>query len=110
MRTWPALLVAPLLALADQGIAYALAGWGCATQRLLALHAVHAVFLVVTLVLTAIAWRGARHALRQLRADAGFSVQRKDFVGVMAVAIGALSAVMIVAMWIPQWFLSPCYA
>jgi uncharacterized membrane protein len=109
MRTWPALLASPLLVLADQGVAYAMAGWGCAHQNLGALHAVHGAFLLATLVILAISWRASRRALQRLRADQGFTLERIDFMDVMATLVGLLSAATIAAMWIPQWLLSPCY-
>ncbi|HUP30802.1 MAG TPA: hypothetical protein VM122_11550 [Usitatibacter sp.] len=109
MRTWPALLASPLLVLGDQSVAYALAGWGCAHQNHGALHAVHAAFLLATLVILAISWRESRQALRRLRSDGGFTLERIDFMDVMATMVGLLSAATIAAMWFPQWFLSPCY-
>src|SRR5205814_3498491 len=60
MRIWPALLVAPLLALLDQAIAYATAGWECARQGTLAMQGVHALFLAATLTCTFIAWQRCR--------------------------------------------------
>jgi hypothetical protein len=109
MRTWPALLLAPLLVLADQAIAYALAGWSCAHQHAIVAHVIHALFLAAVLAMTALAWTDARTGFAATRESAGFSVHRHDVMAVGALAVGALSAVIIVAMWIPQWVLSPCF-
>ena len=50
MRTWFALLAAPVLALADQAIAYAAAGWSCAHQHAIATHVLHGVFFIACAV------------------------------------------------------------
>jgi hypothetical protein len=109
-RTWPGLLLAPMLALADQGVAYALLGWGCSSQQGALLHAVHAFFLAATACSTFLAWRESRPGRPALREAEGFTVHRRDFMAQAALGVGLLSAAMIVAMWIPQWMLSPCYA
>ena len=46
MRTWFALLAAPILALSDQSISYAAAGWTCAHQGTWVPHVLHGAFLV----------------------------------------------------------------
>ena len=109
MRVFAAFLIAPFLALVDQSVAYAFAGWACAHQQEAVPHAVHAVFLLAVLVATFFAWTAARAALPTLREEAGFSVHRHDVMAMCAVALGALSAAVIVALWIPQWVLSPCF-
>ena len=38
MRTWPGIVLAPVLALADQSVAYALVKWGCDYQQFAALQ------------------------------------------------------------------------
>ena len=45
MRTWFALLGAPVLALMNQSVSYATVGWSCAHRHPLALHAVHGAVL-----------------------------------------------------------------
>ena len=64
MWTWPALLLAPLLALAEQSIVYALSTPTCQTQREAYLHGVPIVFIAVTLLFTAMAWGEARRLRR----------------------------------------------
>ena len=109
MRVFAAFLVAPFLALADQSVAYAFAGWACAHQHEAVPHAVHAIFLAATLAATFFAWTTARAGLATIREEAGFTVQRHDVMATCALALGALSSVVIVALWIPQWVLSPCF-
>jgi hypothetical protein len=107
MRTWFALLLAPVLALADQSIAYATAGWACAHQQSVAVHAVHIAFLAAVLASTFMAWQLWR--MTSPSADAGEPAARRHFLAGLATASGALSALVIAAMWIPAWVLSPCF-
>ena len=110
MRTWPALLLAPCLALADQSVAYALVGWSCASQNHTAAQLVHAAFLIATLATLIPAWRSLRRARAHDAVYAGPNDSRARVLAQSALLVGALSAAMIVAMWIPQWLLSPCFA
>ena len=110
MWTWPALLLAPLLALAEQSIVYSLATPTCQHQREAWLHGVPLLFLAVTLALTALAWAEAR----RLRGggtphlDADRRALRGYFLACVGAGLGALSSLVILAVWVPQWVLSPC--
>jgi hypothetical protein len=115
MWTWPALLLAPTLALTDLTIVYALAMPECETQRIVVVHAVTLAFLLVTLLLTWLAWREWRHAdglqpHPPRPADSDAAAQRHPFIARVAVGSGALSSLVIAAMWIAPWLLSPCVA
>lgn len=110
MRTWPGIILAPLLALADQSVAYALVQWGCAYQQHGTLQLVHAVFLVAALATLIPAWPGAMRRKLADRALPGDSHDRHHFMSVLSLMVGSLSALVIVALWIPQWVLSPCFA
>ena len=109
MRNWPALLVAPVLALVDQSAAYALLPWACATQNAPWLNGVHLVFLLGALATLVPAARGVRasHGLR--KADSGEAGDRPRLLPIAALLVGLLSSLVIVAMWIPHAVLSPCY-
>jgi hypothetical protein len=107
MRIWLALLVAPMLVLADQSIAYATSGWECARQYLFAVHALHAAVLVATLFTTVLAWRYWRQTDAGARNDASLAV--RHFLAGLAIASGAFSSLVVAAMWIPTWGLSPCF-
>jgi uncharacterized membrane protein YhaH (DUF805 family) len=110
MRTWPGILAAPVLVLADQAIAYALARWGCSYQHREALHWVHVLFLVAVLATIVPAWAAASRPALEAQRGAGDSRDRHHFLATVSVWLAALCALVIVAMWIPQWLLSPCYA
>jgi hypothetical protein len=106
MWTWPSLLVAPVLALADQGIALALTTWACRGQHALVLHAVHAVFALATAAATLFAWWRWRRA--RPHAASGEAAARTCFLAGMALGASALSLLAILAMWGPTWVLSAC--
>lgn len=108
MRAWPGFLLAPLLVLADQGVAYALVPYGCSHQQAAGLQAVHVVFLAAVLATAAIAWPDARGALRQVRNDEGGSTQRHDLMAVLGFLMALFCAAIVVAMWLPHWMLAPC--
>jgi hypothetical protein len=106
MHIWPALLLAPLFTLTDQSVAYLMVPWACSHQHLLPLHFVHAVFLVATLATLVVPSRALQgHPLHSVL---GHEDDGPDVLVITAIGVAVLSAATIVAMWIPQWFLSPC--
>ena len=107
MRIWLALLVAPMLVLADQSIAYATSGWECARQYLFAVHGIHAAVLVATLVSAVLAWGYWRETLVESRTNE--RIAGRHFLAGIALASGAFSSLVVAAMWIPTWGLSPCF-
>jgi hypothetical protein len=120
MRSWPALLLAPLIALGELSLAYSLVTPSCAHQSRGGLHAVALVALLAVLAMTAMAWLDWRRHLGQepratagspavTRSDAGTTEHRPHFIAVMAVVVGALSALVCATMWLPIWILSPCW-
>ena len=56
MRIWVALIVAPLLALTDQTVAFALVHWACAHQSTWVVHLSHVVFLAIAAAAAVGAW------------------------------------------------------
>jgi hypothetical protein len=114
MSTWPALLLAPSLVLLDVSLAHALATPSCATQREALIGLVLLGSLALTVAFTALAWSGLRR-IASHRDPAGHapshdSAERQAFTARLAVGLGALSSLAIVAISIPAWVLSPCLA
>ena len=108
MSTWIALIVAPLLALTDQTVAFALVHWACAHQSTWVVHLSHAIFLTIA----ATAAAGACQRWRETAISAGTAeatVQFRFLAG-LAMMVAMLSAIVILAMWIPTWMISPCIA
>jgi hypothetical protein len=74
------------------------------------MHLVHFAFLVATLCLAAWAgaeWRRLRPHAREDAGDRGTNGSTLALIGTM---VAALAAFVIVAMWAPQWILSPCHS
>ena len=104
MRIWPALLVAPTLALADQAIAYAAVGWACAHEQAVVVHLVHALFLVAA----AASLLPACRVWTATHVNGDETVRRQHFLAGLAIASAALSVLVIAAMWMPTWVIAPC--
>ncbi|MDB5953149.1 MAG: hypothetical protein JWR65_5004 [Massilia sp.] len=110
MANWPALLLAPMLALTDAAVAYALVTPSCSRQDHAGLHALFAFSLLACLVMT---WPAARNWLRWRTAGAPSGPaagSRRKFVAQVATMAGLLSALVMLAEWLPVWILSPCAA
>lgn len=100
----------PLAVLLDLQIKYLLVQtWACKSEwSALALHLVSAVFLLVALGAGALAlaeWRGAG---RDDPGDLGGREGRTRVNAAMGAGLSLMSAWIIVAMWLPHFFLSPC--
>jgi len=106
MRLWPALLLAPALALGDEAIAYASVGWACVRGQVLVVHAIHALFLVAALATLPSAWQSWKHT----RGPGNDATRRGHFLAGLALACAALSALVIAAVSVPAWFIAPCIA
>jgi hypothetical protein len=111
MGNWPALLVAPALALTNLSVTYALVTPSCSRQSMLAPNLVSALFLAVCLWMSWGAWRNWRACKSADEPAAGDSdtvPARPPFLALVAVLVGALSCLVVLAQWFPQWVLSPC--
>lgn len=113
---WPALLLAPLLALGYQSIVYAMVWPACEGRSSTALHVVSALTLAAALGMTLLAWRAwvgiasPRGAARPVTdSDVGNVAARPRFVALMATLVGTFASLAIAAMWFPVWVLSPCH-
>jgi TRAP-type C4-dicarboxylate transport system permease small subunit len=108
MKNWPALLVAPTLALTNLSITYSLVTPSCSRQHMLAPNLVSALLLLACAWMSWGAWRNWTEAgaLRGQASDA--APQRRPFVALVAFMVGSLSCLVVIAQWFPQWVLSPC--
>jgi hypothetical protein len=95
MRLWPALVLAPLSALASLSVAYALATPACQAGRHWLLHLPFIAFLLVNLSLTALAWQALSGA-------------RREFLPLVATWTGAFFTAVIAAQWIAVFLIAPC--
>jgi len=115
MTVWPALLLAPLLALGHLSLAYSLVTPSCAVQDSAGLNGLSAFSLTLALLMTALAWRTWSRRLPQHErepaqtvSDTDDEANRPHFVALVATLTGAFSSLVILAMWLPLWLLPPC--
>jgi hypothetical protein len=108
-KSWAALVVSPTLALASQSVMYSMVTPSCSTQTRLQLHLYAAVALAVAVVLAVLAF--SESSLRRpepASMDDDQAHGRHRFLCNMAAAVGALAALVILAMWFTTWVLTPC--
>jgi hypothetical protein len=114
MRTFFALVVAPSIALACQSIMFALVTPSCSVQTSLLLHVVGAASLAAAAVLALLArgdWlSGGRLVAGGPDSDLPDPLNARRFLAVVATAVAALSALVILMMWLAAWVLSPCWS
>ncbi|WP_371766010.1 hypothetical protein [Massilia sp.] len=111
MGNWPALLLAPTLALTNLSITYALVTPACTRQSMVAPNVVTAIVLAACVWMSRAAWRNWREGRSLGREAARDHVpDRAPFIAFVAALVGALSCLAVLAQWFPQWVLSPCAA
>jgi hypothetical protein len=96
MKLWPALLLAPLLALASISAGYALVPPACAPGRGWLLDLLILPCLAGALVCTALAWKDMRHRVHE------------PFLSLVATGTGAFFSLVIAAQWVTRLVLDPC--
>ena len=115
LAVWPALLLAPLLALGHLSLAYALVTPACARQDGVGLHGLSALSLLLALAMTVLAWRTWAALARRpgsaspvTDSDATHAASRQRFLALLSTLVGALASLVIAAMWLPLILLPPC--
>jgi hypothetical protein len=107
MMYWPGIIGAPVVFLTLVSAAYALVSWACRSHDHVLLDIVSAFALLLTLgatLLGGLAWR-------RTRAHGGTPLAvRKLFLAELAIALGAISSVAVLAQWSTRLALSPCIA
>ena len=106
MGNWPALLLAPTLALTNLSITYALVTPACTRQTMVAPNAVSAVVLIACAWMSWGAWRNWKDGRGAAARD--HLPDRAPFLALVSSMVGALSCLAVLAQWFPQWVLSPC--
>ena len=109
LKSWAALVAAPSVALGTQSVMYSMVTPSCSAQTRLQLHLVAAVALAVVVVLAVVAF--SESSLRRpepASVDSDEHHGRHRFLANMAAAVGALAALVILAMWFTTWVLTPC--
>lgn len=96
MRLWPALILAPLAALAAIAVGYALVPAACAGREWI-LHLFLFVFLTGSLGTTWLAWADRKR-------------HKDPFLPLVATGTGAFFSLVITAQWATRLFVDPCMA
>lgn len=105
---WAGVLIAPLALLSHMQVNYTLTQKLCPGGRTLLLHLVTMLFLLVTAIGSLIAWACWRRAGKGLPDESGDKQTINRFLGVVGLMISALSFLVIIAQWIPQFIFNPC--
>lgn len=106
MPNWPALILSPTLALANLTAVYALVTPSCGRQSTGPMQWLSAAALLLSLLFTWMAWRNQRRLADAAPADAASA--RPHFLAQVAAMVGLLSSLVLFAIWVPQWIISPC--
>jgi hypothetical protein len=91
MRTWPALILAPLIALGSISLGYALVTPVCERGSVWLLHAVILTCLLITAAATTLAW-----------------TRKGEFLGLVATWSGGFFSLVIAVQWLAQFIVTPC--
>ena len=94
-RLWPALLVAPLVALTSIGLGYALVTPACDYARPWLVHASTLASLALALGMTALAW-------------SALATARREFLPLVATWSGGFSSLVIAGQWLAVLLIPPC--
>jgi len=108
LRQWAVNLVPPLAVLLDLEVTYSLVDYTCRTGDTLTGHLVHGGFLLLTLVMGALAWRSWSAAGGVADTAGGDLAARSRFMALVGLMVSALSGLTVAAQWLPAFFLHPC--
>jgi len=95
VRAWPALILAPVFALAAQIIAYALVTPACQYSKAWPMHVSFLLFFVLCVATALSAWASLRAAHR-------------EFIPLAAVWSGAFFSAVVLVQWVAMFIVSPC--
>ena len=106
MRTWPAILVVPVIVLGAIAGLYALVPWLCARNAAPALHILTFALLALCILLTLPAWRAWRHGEPPAREDA--LAARTHLTAIVGTWTGSFFSLVLAVVWLTQWLLPVC--
>ena len=110
MPNWPALLLAPSIALGNAAVAYALVTPSCARQDVTTLHLMSIASLLACLLFSFGAYLNWQRARALAGPQEAPEQARRRFLSQVATLCGLLSALVVLAEWLPVWMVSPCIA
>jgi hypothetical protein len=108
LALWTGVLLAPLAFLSNLQVNYTLTQKLCPGGHTSLLHLMTILFLLIAAAGGLIAWRNWGRAGRALPDESADNNTRDRFMGSVGLMISALSFLIIVAQWIPQFIFNPC--
>jgi hypothetical protein len=108
MKIWLGLLAAPAVVLGAQSADFALVQLACSWRTQAPLAAVSAAAFAFSAIATVLAYRHWRATSASFTASYDARAARPACLALAATAVGALSTLIQLTMWFPQWLLSPC--
>ncbi|HEU4594259.1 MAG TPA: hypothetical protein VFS10_03740 [Pyrinomonadaceae bacterium] len=105
---WAGVLAGPLAALTQLQVNYALVLWACGAGREWALHLVALLALVVTVGAGLLSGRNWRRAGGSWEDEGAGIIPRSSFMAAVGVLISVLTALVVVAQWLPIFVYGPC--
>ena len=108
VELWAGVLTGPIATLMLEESNYALVLWACSAQKSWPLHLLSVVALLLTLLAGTLACRNWRRLGRNGDEDGPGPVPRSRFMAAVGMLISLLSALVILAMWIPVFIYGPC--
>ena len=104
---WYGILIGPLSWAFDQQISYSLVAHACSTKHFYLLHAITANSLLLALSGALVALMNLGRT-RQATIEGGRVADRSRFMAIVGIAASLGWALVIVAMAVPRFLLSPC--
>ena len=108
LALWTGVLLAPMAFLSNLQVNYTLTQKLCPGGHTSLLHLMTIIFLLIAACGGLIAWRNWGRAGRVLPDESGDNITRNRFLAALGLMISALSFLIIVAQWIPQFIFYPC--
>lgn len=113
LALWFGLIGGPAIVLVMQQLLYAATPWGCVQRTKLWLYAIPVVGLAAALAAALVAWSAWRRARTGVRLEdwdpeEGDPWARIRFMAALGIIASLFSAMAVVAMWLPVFYLNPC--
>jgi len=107
-ETLAGVVVAPVLALTNQELIYAVTTWACGHRMGALTHIVPAVCLCLSIAATLLAYRTWSSVGRGTDDEPATLESRARFLALLGTAIGAFSSAVILAQWAAIFVFDPC--
>jgi hypothetical protein len=104
---WYGMLVGPIALAADQQISYSLVPHACSTGHFYVLHLITAIALLISISGAVVAAMNLART-RQATMDGPRIADRSRFMSMMGMAASIGWSLLIIAMGVPRFILSPC--